>query len=288
MKAQMRGRRNSMRLTYKKRDFPQNSGLYKVQSLALMPMNRPHGFRRLPFLAVILFLIPVCFLLSGFAQSAEPSTSHSSVHESDLHRAARTGDLALLRAQLQLGADPNERDSDGRTPLMDAVAAGKISSMRVLLSAKANVNAHANSGRTALIEAAAQGNMAATRLLIQSGADLNGTQRGWGSAVKTAERMGHPEIAEVLLKAGAKSSGSSVGDKVCVRPWSGNGYCGTVESVNKNDYRIRVTEIVGCRDGCPARQECSEGRAVGGSYGINIGDEINTVSWCLTQTGVKP
>ncbi len=171
---------------------------------------------------------------------------------------------------------------------MDAVAAGKISSMRVLLSARANVNAQANSGRTALIEAAAQGNLNATRLLIQSGADLNATQRGWGSAVKAAERMGHPDVAALLLKAGAKSSGSSVGDKVCVRPWNGEGYCGTVVSANKNDYRIRITEIVGCKKGCPARQECSAGHAVGGSYGLNLGDEVNTVSWCLTQTGVKP
>jgi hypothetical protein len=251
-------------------------------------MNHPYGFRRFSlFLAVIAFLISGLLPVAGFAQSSAPSTSHASAGESDLHRAARTGDLALLRAQLQSGANPNQRDSDGRTPLMDAVAAGKVSSMRVLLSAKADVNAHANSGRTALIEAAAQGNLSAARLLIQSGADLNSTQRGWGSAVKTAERMGHPEIAALLLKAGAKSSGSSVGDKVCVRPWAGDGYCGTIESANKNDFRIRITEIVGCKDGCPA-QECSAGRAVGGSYGINIGDEINTVSWCLTQTGVKP
>ena len=205
-----------------------------------------------------------------------------------LHKAARNGDLGLLRAQLQLGTDPNIRDSEGRTPLMDAVSSGQLGAMRILISAKADVNARSRAGRTALIEAAAKGRLSAVRLLIASGADLNATQRGWGSALKTAERTGHSDIAAFLLKAGAHSSGSSAGDKVCVRPWSGEGYCGTVESVNKNDYRIRVTEILGCKNGCPARQECSEGRAVGGSYGIVPGDEVKTVSWCLTQIGVQP
>ena len=45
---------------------------------------------------------------------------------------------------------------------------------------------------------------------------------------------------------------------------------------------------IGCEDGCQARAECSASRAVGGTDGIKVGDEITTVSWCLTHTGVKP
>jgi hypothetical protein len=244
------------------------------------------SFAMAAFVVAMIFCAGVKYTAFAQTTSAADSTSHT--RESELHKSARTGDLALLRAQLQLGADPNLRDVEGRTPLMAAAAAGQVSAMRILLSAKADVNARSAAGSTALIEAAGQGQLAAVRLLIASGSDLNVIQRGRGSAVKIAERMGHPEIAALLLKAGAQSSGSSVGDKVCVRPWSGEGYCGTVESVNKNDYRIRVSEIIGCKDGCPARQECSGGRSVGGSYGISPGDEVDTVSWCLTQTGVKP
>jgi hypothetical protein len=92
----------------------------------------------------------------------------------------------------------------------------------------------------------------------------------------------------MLVEAGARSTGSSVGDTVCVRPWGGDGYCGTVESIDKTHYRLRVTKLVGCEKGCPVKAECSAGREVGGSHGIAVGDEVATVSWCLTHTGVKP
>jgi hypothetical protein len=175
--------------------------------------------------------------------------------ETQLHRAARTGNLVLLRLQLKNGADPNVRDKAGCTPLMYA---------------------------------AEQGQLGAARVLLKAGADPNVVARGWGSALETAERNGHIAVAALLRKAGARSSGHSLGDTVCVRPWNGDGYCGVVQAVNKTAYRIRVTQIVGCKDGCPSRQECSDGRIVGGPGGIAVGDAVNTVSWCLTHTGVKP
>lgn len=216
------------------------------------------------------------------AQQPEPATT------TDLHRAARAGDVALLRSRLAHGASPNVRDAAGRTPLMEAVAGERLDAMRLLLSGGADANAAAHDGSTPLIQAAAQGSLDAARLLAESGADLNLAPRGWGSALKTAERNGHEDVAAMLLKAGARSTGSSVGDTVCVRPWDGDGYCGTVEAVAKTHYRLRVTAIVGCQHGCPAKAECSAGRAVAGSEGIAVGDVVDTVSWCLTHTGVKP
>ena len=103
-----------------------------------------------------------------------------------------------------------------------------------------------------------------------------------------AERTGHNDLAAILLKAGARSSGKSVGDTVCVRPWDGSGYCGVVEEIQKTVFRIHVTEIVGCEEGCVAKAECSEKRPVGGRDGIRPGEVVTTVSWCLTHTGVKP
>ena len=96
------------------------------------------------------------------------------------------------------------------------------------------------------------------------------------------------ELAAMLLQAGARSTGKSVGDKVCVRPWKGEGYCGTVEAVARNTVRIQVTELLGCEKGCPARAECSAGKPVGGPNGWHVGDVVATVISCLTQTGVRP
>jgi ankyrin repeat protein len=259
----------------------------KFTFLALSPVV-------LAVLGIVIFQNPSSELqVAVFAQDSPSKTTGNggaavNSGESAIHKAARAGNLALLHSQLQSGADANVRDDAGRTPLMDAVAAGQIEAVRLLLSAGADVNARTHAGRTPLIEAAAQGQLEAARLLVKAGADLNYAQRGWGSALKTAERTGHNDIAALLLKAGARSTGSSVGDTVCVRPWGGDGYCGTVEAINKTRYRIRVTKIVGCSDGCPAKAECSAGRPVGGAEGVTTGDEVNTVSWCLTHTGVKP
>src|SRR5215831_14628306 len=82
--------------------------------------------------------------------------------EADLHRAARDGDLPVLRSRLQQGADPNAKDPAGHTPLF---------------------------------EAAAQGRLDIAELLIQAGADLDVAQRGFGTALETAERNGHNDVA---------------------------------------------------------------------------------------------
>lgn len=215
------------------------------------------------------------------------SISAASQPAPQLHKAAKTGDILTLRAALQHGADPDARDSHGRTPLMDAAATGQLESVRTLLAAGAHAGLRANDNRTPLLDAVIGGQLDAARLLVAAGADLNTPERGWGTPLEAAERAGHPEIAAMLRSAGARSTGRSQGDTVCVRPWNGDGYCGGVESVNKTAYRIRVTQIVGCKDGCAAKPECSANRPVGGRDGISVGEHIDTVSWCITHTGVR-
>lgn len=227
----------------------------------------------------------------GQGQQARISGSSSPVGtgtETQLHKAARTGDLKLLRARLQQGVSPDARNPSGRTALLEAAAAGQLATMRALVDAGANVNASAPDGQTPLIAAAVHNRADAVTLLVEAGADLNLRSRGFGSALEAAERMGHEQIAQTLRKAGARTFGRSVGDTVCVRPWDGDGYCGTVAAIHKNQYQIHITKIVGCASGCDPKPECSAGKSVGGPDGLHVGDRITTVSWCITHTGVKP
>lgn len=228
-------------------------------------------------LLVVLFfpLLPVAAQLQG----ADPAP--------DLQKAATNGDLRLLRDRLLAGDNPNARDADRRTPLINAVRAGQSAAARLLLRSGADVNAKDRNGVTALIEAAHKGNPKGAALLIEAGADVNVQTRGPGSALDAAERAGHQDIVALLRNAGARTTGKSVGDKVCVRPWNGDGYCGLVESCSRNDFKVRVTDIVGCAGGCPAKAECSAGREVGGTHGLQVGDPVSTVGWCLTETGVQ-
>jgi hypothetical protein len=190
---------------------------------------------------------------AGIALAQDPNRNTAAPVDPALHRAVRSGNLPELRALLQNGADPNVRDGAGRTPL---------------------------------IVAAEQDRLDAARLLIAAGANLNVSTRGSGTALESAERAGHAEFAAMLRRAGARTSGKSVGDKVCVRPWQGDGYCGVVEAIDRTAYRIRITDLVGCENGCPAKGECSAGKPAGGPDGLHAGDTVTTVSWCLTHTGV--
>jgi Ankyrin repeats (3 copies) len=232
-------------------------------------------------------LVAITFLLAIAQSYGQTGAIAQKGSENELHRAARAGDLVALQARLDQGVKPDVRDSEGRTALLDAVKNGHPEIVRALLGAGASVNAATPGGRTPLIEAAENGRIQSAQLLIQAGADLNAIQRGWGSALETAERTGHLQTAALLRQAGAKTFGRSVGDAVCVRPWAGNGYCGKVESVDKMDYGIRITRLVGCENGCAARGECSAGRPVGGGDGLQVGETVATKSWCLTHTGVQ-
>ena len=204
-----------------------------------------------------------------------------------LGKAAREGDLTRLKSLLDSGADPNRRDGNGNSPLLEAVAAGQAAAARALVAAGANPNLASSGGRTPLIAAAIGGRVEIARLLIAAGADLNIAERGAGTPLEAAEREGYTEMAALLRSSGARTSGRSVGDKVCVRPWKGDGYCGVVLSIDRNEYRLRVTEIVGCSNGCRAMEECSPGKPVGGSGGLKAGDTIRAASSCLTHTGVS-
>jgi len=217
-------------------------------------------------------------LMAGAAHGQAPGTA--------LSNAARAGDVATLRSLLDSGADPNRRDANGNSALIEAVAAGHADAARALLGAGANPNLTSSGGQTPLIQAAIGGRIEIARLLIAAGANVNLGERGAGTPLEAAEREGHTELAALLRSSGARTSGRSVGDKVCVRPWKGDGYCGVVLSIDRNDYRLRVTEIVGCPNGCPVIEACSAGKPVGGSGGLKAGDTITAAGSCLTHTGV--
>jgi hypothetical protein len=193
---------------------------------------------------------------------------------------------AQSSAQQPTGLDA--RNEKGLTPLIAAASAGQPDTVRSLLAQGAGINATAADGRTALIAAVQNNQIEVVQALISAGADLNRATRFTGTALNVAENRGEAKIAALLLASGAHSTGKSVGDTVCVRPWGGDGFCGTVKSFSIPSVQIQVTKIVGCENGCPAKPECSASKPVGGADGLQEGEEIAVPSWCLTQTGVKP
>jgi uncharacterized protein len=96
-----------------------------------------------------------------------------------IHSAARAGDLAEIKKQLEAGEDVDSRDQYGHSPLNLAAGGGHTSSVKLLLSWGADVNAKGGyPNHTSLHDAALY-------------------------TAKNASRVGSSEVVKVLLEAGA-------------------------------------------------------------------------------------
>ena len=177
-------------------------------------------------------------------------------------------------------------EDDASRRLVAAAGRGDVSGLLALLRDGADPDRGDAGGWTALHEAALAGHAAVARALLEHGASPDLRARLRGTALDVAETSGRPELARLLRTAGARGSGKSIGDTVCVRPWYGEGYCAIVLGRDATRFELRVSELVGCERGCPAKSACSGERVVGGG-GLAPGDRLSVPASCLTHTGVR-
>lgn len=116
-----------------------------------------------------------------------------------------SGDQELVQVLIDGGADLHLKDKDG-TLLHYATRCGNKDGVDLLLTRGLDVNAQDDSNDTALYYAAAQGHQQIVELLLQSGANVN--TRGYlnRTAVESAMSGGHTEIVELLIAKGADVS----------------------------------------------------------------------------------
>lgn len=200
-----------------------------------------------------------------------------------LRRVARLAAGIGLVAAAALAAGAAD---DSKQPLTAAVARGDAAALLVLLRAGADPDRGDAFGWTALHQATLSGDPVSARVLLERGASPDLRARSRGTALDVAETSGRTEIARLLRAAGARGSGKSIGDSVCVRPWSGEGYCAVVVGRDATRFDLRLRELVGCERGCPPEPACSGGRIVGPA-GLGPGARLWVPASCLTHTGVR-
>lgn len=93
--------------------------------------------------------------------------------ESALQIVIARQDVAWLGFLLAKGANANQQDNAGNTPMMQAVEGGFTDGVRRLLTSRANVNLPNRSGETPLIRAVQKRDVAMVRLLLANGADAD-------------------------------------------------------------------------------------------------------------------
>ena len=113
------------------------------------------------------------------------------------------GDVESLRGLLEGGADVDERDSKGLTPLMLAALNRRVDIVEVLLEYGADVEAEDKSGWRPLRYAIKGGDAGVVKLLLEHGADLHVEYKDGWSPLEAAVERGDGELVELLLRYGA-------------------------------------------------------------------------------------
>src|SRR6185437_10659924 len=127
----------------------------------------------------------------------------NSASSETLKHAAFRGQTDRIIEAIAVGADVNEPDCDGDTPLMLAAAQGHASIVAVLLRNGADVSAHNDGGETALHLAAYGGHTEAVRALLAAGSCVNARDNGGSTPLICAAFGGYADVASVLLDSGA-------------------------------------------------------------------------------------
>ncbi len=189
------------------------------------------------------------FVAAGMSPNVkEPSTGGSA-----LISAATRGDLEMVNALLQGGADVNQKDEKGFTALLRAlqndreeianilvarpeldvnaqgegganalisfVARQRAPAVQDLLNRGANVNLPDSEGDTALNIAVQRGNVELVNLLLSKGADPNIKNKLGGTPLMWAGVFGRKEIAQILLDKGADPRATDV-DGMTAAAWA--------------------------------------------------------------------
>ncbi|EFB14986.1 hypothetical protein PANDA_005463, partial [Ailuropoda melanoleuca] len=120
--------------------------------------------------------------------------------ESRLHLAARRGNLSLVKALIDSGADVNLKDNAGWTPLHEASSEGFDDIIVELLKAGTNVNCENLDGIIPLHDAAANNHLKAAEILLQHGANPNQKNQKQKTALDEAD---DEKMKELLKSYGA-------------------------------------------------------------------------------------
>jgi serine/threonine protein kinase len=125
--------------------------------------------------------------------------------------ASKYGDIDLVRALIQSGADVNARDNNGLTALIHASKYGDVARVLTLIEAGAHVDSRDNCEWTALLHASKYGDVDRVQALVEAGADVSARNNEDRCALSIAREREHSEIVAYLESVEFQSQFGSFG-----------------------------------------------------------------------------
>jgi hypothetical protein len=126
-----------------------------------------------------------------------------SLSRSSMMRSAGSGDVAALTMLYKEGANLDERDELGRTPLMHALWGRRTDAAKYLIDAGADLNAKDNNGCDVLMYAADYYQAEIIRILIEKGAPVNTRDHKGKTPLIHAVIAEDIDCVKVLIRGGA-------------------------------------------------------------------------------------
>ena len=120
----------------------------------------------------------------------------------DLYDAAEAGDLERVQVLVEQGADKDEVNEDGQTPLYIAACIGHLAVVRYLVEQGADME-KVYFEWTPLIIASIHGKLEVVRYLLDQGANRDKADDSRRTPLHHAARNGHLETAKLLMLYGA-------------------------------------------------------------------------------------
>ncbi|HTB11324.1 MAG TPA: ankyrin repeat domain-containing protein [Bryobacteraceae bacterium] len=118
--------------------------------------------------------------------------------------AATSGKADVVKSLLAGGANVNEKDADGNTPLIIASEAGNLPLAQILVDARASLEARDSQGRAALHHAASAGKTNLVGFLLDSGALVNKQANDGATPLFYAVEFAKMPVVQLLIARRAK------------------------------------------------------------------------------------
>ena len=163
----------------------------------------------------------------------------------DLITAVRTNNLQRVRLLVEQGADKDQVDSDGCTPLLCASCFGHLELAQYLVEQGATLDKANAIGWTPLITAVVNERLDVARYLLEQGADRDKANNNGDTPLHMAALGGYLEIAVLLMSYGADLNARNIDGRLPIEMKYRN--TEEIKQAIRDEPRRRMDEAPGKR-----------------------------------------